>query len=256
MQSKHSSTVDLSPSSFATDGRSTEFSVAPERLRVEHETNPVGIDSRQPRLSWLLVSKRRGTMQTAYQVRVSADVEALRRGARLIWDSGKIVSDDSIHVRYAGPAVQSRQRYHWQVRIWDELGRASSWSEPAYWEMGLLNASDWLARWISPSIDGDREKPTPPAFLRSTFHLRGKVRRARAYITSLGAYELHLNGRRVGDALLTPGWTSFDKRLQYQSYEVEMLLAEGANAVGVTLGDGWYRRMPFNRNRHQINGRS
>ena len=194
-------------------------------------------------------------MQAAYHLRVSEGIETSHRGTRLIWDSGKVPSDNSTHVRYAGPTLQSRRRYYWQVRIWDELGCASSWSELKYWEMGLLNKSDWQAHWISPIIDPNRERPTPPTLLRSTFQLRGKVRRARAYITSLGAYELHLNGTRVGDALLTPGWTSFDKRLQYQSYEVDALLAEGGNAVGVILGDGWYRRTPFNRNRQQINGK-
>ncbi|HET6897346.1 MAG TPA: glycoside hydrolase family 78 protein, partial [Vicinamibacteria bacterium] len=132
-------------------------------------------------------------------------------------------------------------RYFWQVRVWDGAGRASAWSAPAWWEMGLLEPGDWKASWIEPGLADDTSKPGPVPMLRREFQLRGSIARARAYVTAHGLYELYLNGQRVGDQLLTPGWTSYNKRLQYQTYDVTPLLRSGANAVGALLGNGWYR---------------
>jgi alpha-L-rhamnosidase len=211
-----------------------------QSLRVEYKENPLGIDARQPRLSWLIVSTQRDTAQSAYQVRVAADEEALRNGGALAWDSGKVDSAQSIQLSYAGPALESRRRYYWQVRVWDAGGRESAWSEVAHWEMGLLSPADWGARWIGDEPGGRADDAASP-MLRREFRLGGDVARARAYVTSRGLYEMHLNGRRVGDQLLTPGWTSYGRRLQYQIYDVTQQLNAGANAVGVQLGKGWYR---------------
>lgn len=210
-------------------------------LTCEYRTNPLGIDVRTPRLSWQLVSERRGAAQTAYQVRAAADQADLAAGRNLRWDTGKIVSAQSLHVPYAGPALASGQRIYWQARIWDETGAASAWSEPAWWEMGLLDAADWQAEWITPDWDEDTTQSQPQPLLRREFTLDGAIKSARAYVTSLGLYELHLNGQRVGDGVLTPGWTAYDKRLQYQTYDVTGLLRDGENAVAALLGDGWYR---------------
>ena len=209
------------------------------RLRTEYKVNPLGIDVRQPRLSWELTSAERGVVQAAYQVRVATAPNGLER--RPLWDSGRVESDASIHRVYAGPPLQSRQRYYWQVRVWDGTGRVSPWSDPAWWETGLLNAGDWQARWITPETQADPAKPQPSPMLRATFRLEGNIVSARAYVSALGLYEMELNGRRVGDQVFTPGWTSYDTRLQYQAYDVTDLLARGENAVGVVLGDGWYR---------------
>ena len=212
----------------------TSTDVAVEKLRCEYKSNPLGIDTEKPRLSWQLTSTRRGAAQSAYQIQV-------QDGQDDLWDSGKVSSDQSIHVPYDGPALHSGQRCTWQVRVWDEADRPSDWSEPAWWEMSLLNEEDWAAQWISPDWDEDTSQSQPSPMLRTEFEIEGTVQSARAYITSLGLYEAEINGQRVGDQVFTPGWTSYDKRLQVQTYDVAGLLEAGVNAVGVTLGDGWYR---------------
>lgn len=210
-----------------------------ENLRVEYQTNPIGIDERQPRLSWQIFSANRGVVQTAYQIRAAAAISELGRND--LWNTGKVVSDQSIHVDYQGPVLQSRQRVYWQVRVWDGQDHASDWSAPAFWEMALLEPADWQAQWIRADIVEDLTKAQPCPLLRKEFALRGTVKSARVYVTGLGLYELQLNGQRVGDQVFTPGWTSYDTRLQYQTYDVTPQLHAGKNAIGVILGDGWYR---------------
>jgi alpha-L-rhamnosidase len=210
-----------------------------ENLHVENQINPIGIDERQPRLSWQIIYSERSVMQKAYQIRVAATTSDF--GQNDIWDTGKIASDQSVHVVYQGPALQSRQRLYWQARVWDSKDKPSAWSAPAYWEMGLLQASDWQAAWIHPDMAEDTAKSQPCPLLRKDFTLRGAVKSARAYVTSLGLYEMELNGKRVRDQVFTPGWTSYNKRLQYQTYDITSLLRSGKNAIGVILGDGWYR---------------
>jgi alpha-L-rhamnosidase len=204
-------------------------------LRTEYKDDPIGIDVRKPRFGWRLESDARSVVQSAYEIRVT------RAGREAVWDSGRVASDASTERVYEGPALRSGEAYAWQVRVWDGGGRASAWSAPASWEMGLALPSDWKASWIEPTLPEDKAKAGPSPLLRREFALRGKVARARAYVTSHGLYELELNGRRVGDQLFTPGWTSYKKRLQYQVYDVTPLLQDGKNAVGVVLGDGWYR---------------
>jgi alpha-L-rhamnosidase len=209
------------------------------KLRCEYKADPIGIDVARPRLSWQLRSEGRGVVQSAYQVQVAADAASL--GGRPLWDTGKVLSDRSVHVAYEGPALESGRRYYWRVRVWDGEGRASAWSAPAYWEMGLLQPEDWKAVWIEPGLEEDVKKPQPVPLVRREFEVSGAVRRARAYVTAHGLYELELNGRRVGEDVFTPGWTSYRRRLQYQTYDVTSLLRKGRNAVGAILGDGWYR---------------
>ncbi len=210
-------------------------------LRTEYAANPLGIDVREPRLSWQIRSAARSVMQAAYQLQVASSERTLRSGKGLAWDSGVAKSGDAVNVVYAGPPLQSGHEYFWRVRVWDAAGTASVWSEPAYWEMGLLQPVDWKASWIEPEIPEDLKTSGPSPMLRREFVLKGDVERARAYVTSHGLYEMAINGQRVGDAVLTPGWTSYGKRLQYQTYDVTSLLKQGPNAVGAVLGNGWYR---------------
>lgn len=219
----------------------SESPVRLKNLRVEYKENPLGIDVLKPRLSWIIESDGRGIKQSAYQLRVAQNERDLRSGRNLIWDSGRVNSDESVQQAYAGAALQSGQRYYWQVKTWTNDGRASEWSEPSSFEMGLLAPSDWQAKWIEPDIRVDPAKNEPSPMLRRRFQIGGNIKQARVYVTSRGLYEMHLNGQRVGDQLFTPGWTSYNKRLQYQTYDVTNLLRRGDNAVGVTLGDGWYK---------------
>ncbi len=209
-------------------------------LTCEYQNNPVGIDVKIPRFSWKLLSTQQGVKQTSYSIRVGLDSKAIIKGQNILWQSGEVQSDQSVLVPYSGPAVASRQRYYWQVKVKDNTGNSSAWSEVKFWEIGLINASDWSAKWIEPTLPGDSTgQPSP--LLRHSFELKKIIQSARLYITSHGLYEAHINGKRVGNQYLTPGWTSYTTRLQYQTYDVTSLVSNGSNAVGVLLGDGWYR---------------
>ncbi len=231
-------------------------------LRSEYLRNPFGIDVPRPRFSWEIVSARHGVLQKAYQIVVAETEDELSSNVEIFWDSGKIFSGASVHVEYDGPELNSRQRYHWRVRIWDETGAATEWSETAWWEMGLLKADDWEAEWIEPLQEPTTAEPEldlfqklappppdfkrdytrlkPPLFLRKNFESRGDVKQARIYATAHGIYRLELNGHRVGDQELAPEVTAYDKYLQYQTYDVKDLVKDGTNAVGAVLADGWY----------------
>jgi len=202
-------------------------------LLCENLVNPIGIDAAQPRFSWQLTSDKRNVMQTAYEIKVTS-------GKSTIWSSSKISSDSSAHVYYKGASLQPGTKYLWQVRVSDNSGKGSEWSEPASFHTGLLNANDWKAKWIQIGFAEDSINRPSPLF-RKEFKAAKKIASATAYITAHGMYEACINGKRVGDAYLTPGWTSYNKRLQYQTYDVTDLLNQGNNAVGVMLGNGWYR---------------
>ena len=217
-----------------------DSALAVKNQRCEYKTDPLGIDVRKPRLSWELVSAERGVLQTSYEIRVAASEMELARG-KTIWKSGKQTSDTSNQVEYAGPALESRKIYFWQVRVADNHGHLSEWSKPAHWEMGLLEPTDWKAKWITPSLAEDETKSNPAPLLRREFSISRKVERARLYATAMGLYEMSLNGKRVGEEYFTPGWTSYDFRYQYQTYDVTDALKTGANCVAAMLGDGWFR---------------
>jgi alpha-L-rhamnosidase len=209
-------------------------------MTCEHQQKPVGIETKNPRLSWKIKSSDRNIAQTAYQIRVATNQVFEKK--TLVWDSGKTPSNESILQTYKGTPLQSGKVYFWQVKIWDNQGRESAWSSPSSWEMGLLSPTDWQAQWIEPATQAMSEPDKSPAsMLRKGFTLKGKVASARAYVTSHGYYELSLNGQKVGSEVLTPGWTAYHKRLQYQVYDVTNMLRSGSNAVGAMLGEGWFR---------------
>jgi alpha-L-rhamnosidase len=204
-------------------------------LRTENSVDPVGVDATTPRFSWQLSNTKRNTIQTAY------DVQVFPVGKKIpVWHSGKINSSQSVYVPYAGAALESGKKYEWTVEVWDNNGNVSSKSDPASFQMALLNKSDWKAKWIGPGYTEDSvNRPSP--MLRKTFLSNKKVVSATAYITAHGLYEAQLNGQRISDAYFTPGWTSYNKRLQYQVYDVTNMITKGINVIGVTLGSGWYR---------------
>ncbi|MBI1336712.1 MAG: Bacterial alpha-L-rhamnosidase [Phycisphaera sp.] len=217
---------------------------SPHHLRCEYFTNPIGLDETKPRLSWLIRDERRGAKQSAYQVQVAGDVSLLQSEQPDLWDSGNVESDQTSHVEYAGKKLTSTQRAVWRVRVWDHNGQPSAWSDAASWEMGLLKTSDWKAQWLGvpdASIIADPEDDSLIAspILGRAFDIKKNITRARLYITARGLYVAHLNNIRVGDDLLTPGWTHYGKRIRYQAYDVTDLLHSGDNDILVTLGTGW-----------------
>ena len=209
-------------------------------LVTEYQDNPIGIEVKRPRFSWQVVSKHNNCKQTAYEIRVATTKSNLTKAKKLLWNSQITESDQSVNVVYQGPELSSMQRAYWQVRIWDNRNQVSEWSEVAFWETGILNTEEWMANWITKKDDLQEEKSLPAQFYRKEFTTSKEIKRARIYVTSLGLYQLFLNGKKVGDDLFTPGYTSYHKRLQYQTYDVTEIL-EKDNTIGAIVGDGWYR---------------
>jgi alpha-L-rhamnosidase len=216
-----------------------------KNLRCENRIDPIGLDILFPRFSWQLESVERNQTQTAYEIRVG-----MKSSKNEFWNSGKQISTQSAFVPYAGSALQSATTYYWQVRVWDKNGKVSDWSAPSYWQMGLLQPGDWKGKWIESGSDADSVNG-PALLFRKDFTTSKKILSATAFITTHGMYEAFINGKRIGEAYLTPGWTSYSKRLQYQVYDVRDLLNTGGNAIGVTIGSGWYRTpLAWNNNRN------
>lgn len=215
-------------------------------LRVEHLANPQGLDERQPRFRWTVGAQERGQRQTAYRLLVASTPENLKRDKGDLWDSGKVESDQTTEVVYAGKPLTSRQSCFWKVQIWSKDGKPSGWSEPARWTMGLLDPADWQAEWISfrdtsPLHQSRDQLYLPPArYYRKGFEAKKAVKRATIHATALGIYELHLNGQRVSEDCFAPGWPDYRKRGYYQTYDVTPLVKRGSNAVGAIVADGWY----------------
>jgi alpha-L-rhamnosidase len=208
-------------------------------LTVERRRDPLGIDALRPRFAW-----RPARQQTAYQLQVvdTDDPRGSFDWSSPMWDSGRRDTSDSTYVAYAGPPLMSRHRYEWRVRVWPD----DEWSAPATFEMGLLTPTDWQARWIAhlvPDLSSepeDRIRFRAAPLLRKSFELEAAPRRARLYITALGLYEPWINGTLVTDERLAPGWTDYNSRVQYRTFDVTGLLNRGRNVIAVRLGDGWY----------------
>ncbi len=233
--------------------------MSPVSPTCEYLRNPLGIDVAKPRLSWAFASSGRGGAQTAYQIIVASSEEQLKSNVGDLWDSGKVESNQSAFVRYAGKPLASEMRCYWKVRVWDQDGKASNWSEDASWTMGLLKESDWKGKWIAyrSQLNPDETYPLemrgrsaesparitqkiPSPLLRKEFTAGKSIARATVYISGLGFYELMLNGQRVGDSVLDPAYTRYDKRALYVTHDVTGMVRDGANAIGIMLGNGWY----------------
>lgn len=209
-------------------------------LKCEYQSTPLGIGEAAPRLSWQLESDQRGVSQTAYRILAASTEQNLSADRADLWDSGKVAGDSSLFVPYVGKPIGSRQRVFWKVRVWDENDDGSDYSAPGWWETGLLDRAEWTGDWIGSEQVGGPRSAAPAPFLRKTFATAKPIASARLYVTALGLYEFHINGKRVGNDCFAPYWTDYRQRVQYQVYDVSRLLTEGENAVGAVLGDGWY----------------
>jgi alpha-L-rhamnosidase len=196
--------------------------------------DPLGIDTEKPRLSWALKSSQRGQKQTAYQIIVASSVEKLERNEPDKWDSGKVVSEGSVNVEYAGSALSSGEMCWWKVRCWDKDGKSGQYSDAASFEMGLLREGDWQGKWTGA------EKGISSPLLRKEFAITKEVKQARVYVSGLGWSELYINGKKVGDHVLDPATSEYHKHTLYVTHDVTDLLGLGGNAMGVMLGNGWY----------------
>lgn len=236
-------------------------SCIPVELKCEYISQPLGIDVVAPRLMWQLLTHNQQVSQSAYQIVVATSVKALLAGESL-FDSGKVFSGESVNILCPGLTLQARQRYYWRVRVWDQDDILSVWSTSSYWEMALLEAEEWQACWIEaplrPNVPStihhvgqvfmpeepiDPKKYTdlnPCSFLRRSFFVNAPIASARLYITARGVYQAQLNGAQVSDTCFAPGVSAYDRRLEYQTYDVSSLIQPGNNVIGVILADGWY----------------
>lgn len=260
---------------------SLNATLIPASLTCENLQNPMAVDISQPRLSWINTCPEnvKGQLQTAYEIRVAGSREKLKTGNAGLWNSGKIISNESVNISYEGKKLHSRQDCWWQVRVWDRDGEVSEWSKPAFWSMGILDPGEWIAGWIGAPWQGEEplprpsspgrnyfydpdnpsdDLPPPAPLLRKSFSIEKEVVSARAFVTGLGYFELYLNGQKVGDDVMVPNVTLYDKRdnlgdigvmiednfrhyrVMYLAYDIKDLLNQGDNVIGAMLGNGFY----------------
>jgi alpha-L-rhamnosidase len=240
----------------AIHGQARAGGLKPVALRTEYCVDPLGVDEGRPRLSWQVELKSRGGKQTAFQVLVASSPNLLRQDKGDLWDTGKLAGDETIGTVYAGTPLVSQEHCYWKVRVWDQAGHAVL-SPPAEWSMGLLKPDDWQAGWIgydeerlklalqfsAASTEGGKktEPYLPPVpYFRKNFTAGRSVVRATLYASALGLVEAHLNGHRVSEDFFTPGWTDYDRRVHYRTYDVTPWVRRGENVLGAILADGWY----------------
>ena len=226
-------------------------------LKCDYRINPLGVDISNPALSWQLVSRQKNVLQTAYRILVADDAALLVKNEGNVWDSKKIQSEASIQIKFSGKNLQAAGKYFWKLMVWDNKGNQSAWSSINNWQMGLLTAADWQnAKWIGyenipdsgiiiPAMQGNGKKawgkrPDILPMLRKSFPVNKTIRHATAFISGLGHFEMTVNGKKVGDNFLDPGWTNYTKLALYVSFDITKQLLKGNNAIGVMLGNGFY----------------
>jgi len=217
-------------------------------LKTDNQLTPLGFDNPIPEFSWILKSSERGFIQSAYEISVGNDFQ--KPDAGNYWQSGKISGNQTFGIRYAGKPLESFTRYSWKVRVWNQNGDVSEWSQSSWFETSMMKPTDWTAKWISdqrplPEKDEDFYKETPNPLLRKEIILKKEIKSARLYIAGLGYSIPYLNGQRVGDHMLDMPWTQFGKQVMYNTFDVTPFLRKGKNAIGVILGNGWYNPMPI-----------
>jgi alpha-L-rhamnosidase len=228
-----------------------QASIRPVDLSCESLGSPV-VDSSAPRLSWKLNAAEgaRGQVQSAYRVLVATNESLLFPGSPDLWDTGKVLSEQQLHVEYAGLNPSAGQRCYWRVEVWDGNDELSESSVVGWWEMGLLSPDNWSASWISngkPLSDTDAGfyEDDPAPLMRRSFRISKPVRRARWYTTALGYVSLSCNGEAPSEDLLSPAWTQTDKTLYYSCHDITERLKEGENVLGASLGNGWRNPLPL-----------
>ena len=222
----------------------------PGRLTVEYIDNPLGIDTDKPRFSWTLNSTGRNQFQSAYEILVSESRQELWQGKGSDWSSGKINSSQTLHVVYNGAPLKPFTLYYWAVRVYDQNGEVSAWSQLGRFETAMLNAADWKAQWISdgsvqPAKDSLYYQPDPMPLFRKGFTTGRNIASARLYISGVGYYEAYLNGKKIGQNVLDPGWTTYRKQVLYTVHDITALVKKGKNVAGIMLGNGWWNPLPF-----------
>lgn len=226
------------------------------QLKCEYQRNPVGIETLSPRFSWQLLSVKNNTFQASYRILVASTITLLNNNSADIWDSKKVKSAQNTFLEYGGKALKSHQKYFWKVMITDNYGNESEWSKIAEWTMGILEETAWKAKWINDGLqrnrlvgdtikwgrkfDNYRRNFLPVAYMRKSILINKEVKRAWAYISALGLYEVFINGKRCGNDYFTPGWSQYDKRIFYQTYDLTKMLQKNTNTIGAIIGDGWY----------------
>jgi alpha-L-rhamnosidase len=221
-----------------------------DKLSCEYLQNPLGIETAAPRLSWTLTASKRNQIQQAYEILVSDNLKDLQSLKGNLWQPGKIRTAQNLHIVYAGKPLKAFKRYYWRVRVYNQDGKASPWSDAAWFETAMLKQGDWTAKWIgdgsvSPEKDEDFYKEDPSPLFRKAFNIAKKPVSARLYISGQGYYEAYLNGKKVGDHVLDPGWTSREKQALYSVYDITPLIRQGGNTTGVILGNGFYNPLPL-----------
>jgi len=245
---------------ISSDTLESKVAIQPGNLRCEYLINPLGIDTPAPRLSWNLSTDKQNQKQQAYQILASESKKNLNSDKGDLWDTGKIISDQCLHIPYEGKDLASRMKIYWKVRVWDQEDLPSEWSSIAEWEMSFLDKSDWKASWVGIGEDKKPDSPeTDPApYFRKEFNLKEEIKSARAYVTGLGYYEFYLNGNKIGDQVLAPAQTNYDRRnmrhllypyddkpdtrVFYHSFDISETIKDGMNTAGIILGNGWYNQ--------------
>ncbi|CAN5732509.1 glycoside hydrolase family 78 protein [soil metagenome] len=227
-----------------------EAPLQPANLTCEYVNNPICIDVMSPKLSWILTSIQKNQLQSGYEIIVSDNENEAKKGKGNCWESGKVLTTKSIHISYAGKALMPFTKYYWRVKVYDQQGISAEWSAMATFETAMLNQSDWTGKWISdgssnPVKDEDYYKQDRMPLLKKEFSVKKKLAGARLYISGMGYYEAYLNGKKIGNHVLDPGFTTYIKQAQYVVYDVTALINKGTNVTGVMLGNGWWNPLPF-----------
>jgi alpha-L-rhamnosidase len=225
-------------------------SLQPASLTCEYIENPLGIDTKSPRLGWNFASNEQNQYQLAYEIIVSDNLSSINKDIGNVWATGKISSAENIQIAYAGKALQSFTRYYWRAKVYNAKNEASEWSNINWFETAMFSQSDWKAQWISdgsknPEHDEDYYKEDRMPLLRKSFSANKKIASARLYISGVGYYEAYLNAKKISSNMLDPGFTTYRKQVMYVVHDITSLIKKGNNTVGIMLGNGWWNPLPF-----------